>query len=95
MDAKFSMHAPPGAKDPVEYVEIAMEGGSKDVVHRPATDEDRQKYSGAYTAFKAGAAKSGPTAVPTAASAEESKAEGKPDTSEKRHEVKQYGKKHE
>jgi hypothetical protein len=41
----------------LEYVEITGMGTGSDVIHRAATDEDREKYKAAYAEFKAGAKK--------------------------------------
>jgi hypothetical protein len=60
MAVKFELKAPPlkretadkGLKgDPIEYVVIDLPGG--DVLNRPATDADRQKYKAEYRAFSA------------------------------------------
>lgn len=50
------MKATFGVRDGVEYIRVEMEDG-KQVVHRPATDEDRQRFGGAYAAFKGPAVK--------------------------------------
>ena len=60
MSVSFKLHLPPMPADPdegyqhkpVEYVEIGGMGIGRDVVSRPATDEDKAKHAEAYAAFK-------------------------------------------
>lgn len=40
--------------DEVEYIEIVVPGDRSNVVHRPVTQQDRQKYARQYAAWKAG-----------------------------------------
>lgn len=55
---KFEMKVPPGkgkdgnAKEATEYIEIGGLNTGKDVVSRPATDDDRARYGAAYAEFK-------------------------------------------
>jgi hypothetical protein len=85
VSVSFELRTPPGAKDDgsaldaVEYISIAIPAvnvGSKDVVHRQATDADRAQYAEEYAAFKGAPAKA---IVPEApeAKAEEPEAEPK------------------
>jgi hypothetical protein len=54
MSVKFSLYKPEGG-EPAEYIEVTFAppapGSVADVMFRPATDEDREKYATEYRAF--------------------------------------------
>jgi hypothetical protein len=49
MRVRFELHTPPSKPAPMEYVSVALDSG--DVVHRPATDNDRVTWATEYAAF--------------------------------------------
>lgn len=58
-----SRQHPTEGKGVVEYISISSDA-VKDVVHRPATDADRQTYYAQYEAFKAGKTLEAPVEAP-------------------------------
>ncbi len=60
MSVKFLTHTPEGGES-AEFIEVTFApvapGSVADVMFRPATDEDRERYRAAYRAFKGEPAK--------------------------------------
>ncbi len=76
MKAKFEMKVPPGKTEAIEYIEISGHE-PKDVMHRAATQADRERYPSAYAEFKGGAV--APVESASALTQAEPPAEAKPE----------------
>lgn len=75
MSATFELYTPEGATEAVEFIRVvfapAAPGSVCDVMFRPATDEDKDKYSGPYREFKAAKAPKAEAPKPTPKAADE------------------------